>query len=845
MESNVNNKPLVSVYSFCKDRASSIRRSIDSVLGQTYQNIEFVIQDGASSDGTLEIIKSYKDPRIKIVSEPDSGPAEGFWRALNRCQGEIIASCLSDEELLPTAIEEAVRIFEREPKLGAVTRDGYITDAKGKITAEFIAGDFDFVDYLFGRYCPMWVASFFRRQALLDVGLQDHDWTIGCLEFEIWCRLGTQHSVKYFPGFAAKYGVDETQLSNTPAHFNDHLDNRTTVINHLFSDFGFFGDDPAKRVGCLYNQYYLFYNHARAYKLFDQVEHVYYRMADLVAGLGKGAQLDYTKLFSNVLSRSHQAHADVNGFVLGLWVRWSVRVPRFIKHLLTSAQRESIRRFGTNLLYIGYKYFLPPRLYFKDRALQRVVKNAVYGLTAPTYSKRLYHDVAMLFYDRGRIDQAQQLWRKSQVLNDVTIDSLAVQAALLSPTATNESLLRYQKEWASRHARPIEGLKPVEIRPYKRDRKLRIGYYCSFYDGNTVRAMFVPVARQHDREKVTVIAYSVTSAASDIESAYDSFRVVGVMPDRDFVELVRKDQIDIFVEMSGFSPLHRFSAMASRCAPVQISYFNHSGTSGVPNVDYVLTDAMSVTPDDEKYYSEKVWRVDGAFLFFHYAWANLPEPVASPFLKNGHITFGCFGSSGKVSDEVIELWARILHRVPGSRIYVRHSGLRSIANRDFMVKRFGRYGIEESRLWLEGATEWNAFIRSYDHVDISLDTWPYCGANTIGESVWQGVPVITLCGNRFSSRYGSSLVKAAGCPELIAETPEQYVDIAVTLAGARDRLLFYRNNLRRMSVEYGLSDPQPFARKLEKAYLEMMEALDGNDRLNQIIDVSTPAIAGK
>jgi predicted O-linked N-acetylglucosamine transferase (SPINDLY family) len=127
-------------------------------------------------------------------------------------------------------------------------------------------------------------------------------------------------------------------------------------------------------------------------------------------------------------------------------------------------------------------------------------------------------------------------------------------------------------------------------------------------------------------------------------------------------------------------------------------------------------------------------------------------------------------------------------------------------------------------LRLEGAVEWPQFIKSYEEVDISLDTWPYCGANTVGESVWQGVPVITLLGDRFSSRYGASHVTAAGTPELVAGSAQSYVEIAAGLANDRDRLGNYRRNLRNMAKQHGLSDPARFASKLEKAFREMMEA---------------------
>ncbi|HVA15185.1 MAG TPA: glycosyltransferase, partial [Stellaceae bacterium] len=158
-------QPLVSVNCFCKNRISTIRRCVESVLNQTYGNWEFVVQDGASTDGTLELLQDYarRDPRIKIVSEPDSGPAEAYWKVMHRCEGDYIATCLSDEELVPEALEKCVRWFGAEPDLGAITCDGYVTDADGKIINDFKAGEFDFVAYLFGRYCAFWPGSFFRR----------------------------------------------------------------------------------------------------------------------------------------------------------------------------------------------------------------------------------------------------------------------------------------------------------------------------------------------------------------------------------------------------------------------------------------------------------------------------------------------------------------------------------------------------------------------------------------------------------------------------------------------------------------------------------------------------------
>ena len=281
-------QPLVSILSFCKDRAWSIRRSVDSVLGQSYRHLEFVVQDGASTAGTLDLLESCQDGRIKLVSEPDSGPAEAFWKVLNRCQGDIIGTCLSDEALLPDAVERAVELFRTHPDLGAVTCDGYMTDEHGRDTARFVAGEFDLVNYLFGRYCPFWPGTFFRRQALLDVGLGKPGWTIDALEFEVWCRLGTQHRVKYFPELMSRYTVHSDQLSNTPKNFNEHMDGRMRLVARLFPDDGTAGSGRAARLACMYNQYFLFYNHARAYRISDQMEALYDRMLPLLKDLDRG-----------------------------------------------------------------------------------------------------------------------------------------------------------------------------------------------------------------------------------------------------------------------------------------------------------------------------------------------------------------------------------------------------------------------------------------------------------------------------------------------------------------------------------------------------------------------------
>lgn len=820
-------QPLVSVISFCKDRASTIRRSVESVLNQSYRNIEFVVQDGASTDGTLEILKSYDDPRIKIISEKDSGPAEAFWKVMTRCQGDFIATCLSDEELLPGAIEKAVGYFKADPTVGAITCDGYVTDMEGNIVNEFNAGTFNIVDYLFGWYCPFWPGSFFRRQALIDVGLHTHKWTIECLEFETWCRLGTQHVVKHVPERMSKYAVHATQLSNTKHYFHEHFDNRARVITEMFSKEGFFGDDEVKRNGCLYNQLYLLYNHVKAYKLAEQMNLLERRLRALIESISFVDKVKYIEYFNIVdhklqkkFGERHDNLAAINR-ANRLWLQAALKFSSGFRKKIPIGYKTASRGYFTTMVFLAYNAKHVP-LRIAKRALAKVRNKAPREIYSPEFSPKLYHDVAQIYYARGQIDEAVQMWRRAEVLKDQNIDGIAAQAMLMSPTATYEDLGLVQQHWAERYARPMPELGECALIPYRGDRKIKVGYFCAWFDSDTFKSILGQVIKRADREKFEIYGYSSSPVSDEIKAAFDHVKVTGGLSDAEFVKFVRADQIDICIEITGFSPFNRFSAMASRCAPIQVSYLNHTGTSAVPNVDYILADEVSVPPDHDRHFTEKVWRLPGCFLSYNYDAYEMPAIAPPPSIERGYVTFGCFGSGGKISTPLIELWSKVMHRVPGSKFFVRNNQLSTQDNRAFMENRFRRFGIDASRLTILGGTDRATILKCYDEIDISFDTWPYCGGNTVAESLWQGVPVVTLKTARFSGRYGASLLLVAGCGELVANSQEEYIDLASALAGSPDRLRDYRARLRNLVSTHGLTDATAFAHKLDAAYMAMM-----------------------
>lgn len=719
---SANSGHLVSIISFCKNRKSTIRRSLESVLGQSYARLEFVIQDGASTDGTLEILRDYaaRDPRIKLVSEPNSGPAEAFWKVLHRCQGDIVGTCLSDEELLSGAIEFAVDQFVREPKLGALTCDGYNTDESGVIISDFIAGEFDFVAYLFGRYCPFWPGSFFRRKAFEDIGLDCPGWNTDSLEFEIWCRFATDHEVKYVHKPLSKYAIHSGQLSNTPRDFYEHISGRLTLIDKIFSKDGFFGEDTRKKLECKIGQLEQFHNHVRAYRLTPDEEKLGQRIDALIqelealrAGTSSYHQRLSTSATESVRTRLQAVWDRLVGLLprrlqtlpsmsflwrarrqflaLGTialtgslpleearrvrdlqqyrWVRLAHWVPASLRRRLPVELKARLRSaFSRSLTIIfnlpAFLWWHASRWVFGKSAGTMLVTDDQVAAEKPL---NIYPLFASIYDARGQTAQALDMWRRAEPLNDPCIDGLACQAILKLPEATYQEIAAFQHRWVDRHVKKL-ARDNYQFRRFDGRGKIRIGYHCSFMDGDTIRFIMRHVMAAHDRSKFEVYGYSPLPVSSDITSAFDVMRARPALDDGEFVALVRDDAINVFVEMSGFSPGHRFVAMALRCAPVQISYLNHHGTSGIPEVDYFLSDEIS-TPtgsDADWTFSEKIYRLPNCLLCYDYEGYFHPPVSDPPLLERGYVTFGCFGSGGKINTPLIEMWAALMHRMPGS-----------------------------------------------------------------------------------------------------------------------------------------------------------------------------------
>ena len=348
-------------------------------------------------------------------------------------------------------------------------------------------------------------------------------------------------------------------------------------------------------------------------------------------------------------------------------------------------------------------------------------------------------------------------------------------------------------------------------------RRLRIGYLSPDLCRHSVAAFLEPILESHDRTRFEVFAYSVGAKVDEVtrrmESLVEHWRGLGPVQDGPVLETIRRDRLDVLVELSGHTLNSRLMVLARRGAPVQASFLGYPATTGSPGIDVRLVDSITDPPGAEAFATERLVRLARCFVCFKPP-GEAPEPGARP---DRPVTFGSFNNPAKLSDATVELWARVLIANPGSRLVLKGSGLGLKSVQDRLAARFSERAIERSRIdVLDMIADPRGHLAAYDRIDIGLDPAPYNGTTTTCEALWMGVPVVTLRGRTHAARVGASLMEAAGLPELVAATPEAYVECATALARDGARLAELRASLRHRLAASALCDRAAYTREFER-----------------------------
>jgi len=353
------------------------------------------------------------------------------------------------------------------------------------------------------------------------------------------------------------------------------------------------------------------------------------------------------------------------------------------------------------------------------------------------------------------------------------------------------------------------------------ERKLRIGYVSSDFREHVVARYIMPLLANHDRSKVEIYCYAqvaVPDAMTErLRKHADVWRSLIGMSDAQAADLIRQDFIDILVDLTGHSSGNRLLVFARKPAPVQVTYLGYPNTTGLEAMDYRLTDAFADPPGmTEAFNTEQLVRLEPT------AWCL--EMTVAPAIhprQGGAITFGCLNNYAKISDTVLRLWADILKGVPGASLLLPAA---EGSNREHTLKVLKQQGIDAKSVeFVPRQSTRQKYLELYDRIDVALDAYPYHGTSTTCDALWMGVPVVTLAGTSHVSRVGVSLLNNVGLPELVANTPADYVRIAVELAGDLPKLKQLRSTLRKQMQASPLMDGPAFARSVEDAYRQMWQ----------------------
>lgn len=365
---------------------------------------------------------------------------------------------------------------------------------------------------------------------------------------------------------------------------------------------------------------------------------------------------------------------------------------------------------------------------------------------------------------------------------------------------------------------------------------LRIGYLSADLYGHSVAFFLEPILCNHDRSRFEIYCYANRTMEDEttlrLKALSNHWRVVYGLSDELAAEMITADEIDILVDLSGHTAGNRLGVCAYRPASVQISWIGHPNTTGLPQMDYYLTDDWCDPAGmTDHLYRERLYRLPR--IFSCYAPPVAYPPVAPPpVAANGTITFGCFNSVAKINEPLISWWAEMLKAVPGSSLLIKGPKLDDRETREELLLLFARQGIGRDRLLIHGLTATRQeHLGLYASVDIALDTFPYHGTTTTCEALLMGVPVVTLAGTTHVSRVGVSLLHAVGLDDLIAATAQEYIAKTVALAGDPHRLTFLRENLRAQMARSPLMDAQGVTQEVEEAFINIYSALAQREAL--------------
>ncbi len=436
-----------------------------------------------------------------------------------------------------------------------------------------------------------------------------------------------------------------------------------------------------------------------------------------------------------------------------------------------------------------------------------------------------HYGLACALVDVGAIDEGLEHFRTVVRLDPKhhVAQSNIAYLSVFDPAVSAAAALEAARAWSKAHAAP-EDTSLQHAHDRTPGRRLRVGYVGIFQ--NHAQAFFLePLFSHHDKTQFEVFGYAINerkdSSTERFRGHLTQLRDVSTLEDAELAALIREDGIDVLVDFNMHMAGTRLRAYAEKPAPVQICWLAYPGTTGLPQMDYRITDAtMDPEGAPHSLYSEQSLRLPDAFWCYD-PLTDGPAISDPPALQNGYVTFGSLNAFWKTNPDLFALWAKVLKAVPGSRFVLLTAGPESERR---ALEAFAKQGIEASRIQCVSRRARDEYLAGHGAFDIALDTLPYSGHTTTLDALWMGVPVLTLVGKTAAGRAGLSVMRCVGLPELVTETELEFVQRAQQLSQDLSKLTELRRTLRERLRTSVAMDGARFTAHFEAALREAWRA---------------------
>lgn len=437
-----------------------------------------------------------------------------------------------------------------------------------------------------------------------------------------------------------------------------------------------------------------------------------------------------------------------------------------------------------------------------------------------------HNNLASIRKEQGNVAEALRHYRQALALRPDFREAFSNFLALtrLTDTLSQDDIFVLHQQFAERFETPLVSEWVAPSSSTIPSEKLRIGYVSP--DCHPAASFFLkPVWAQHDREQFEIFAYfdAAPGAAFSPEILSGiTCRVMTGLPDAEVAAMIRADRIDILIDIAGHAGRSRILVFARKPAPLQITWLDYLGTTGLRAMDFRLTDRWADPAGAERYHSEALLNMPDGYCQWCYPEPTEAPPVgALPAARKGFITLGSFNNSIKITPATLNLWSRVLEAVPDARL--RCVGVSSDEVRKNLLRHFSGHG-QEDRLEMLPKLPYPEFLAACNNVDVALDTLLFSGATTTCDVLWMGVPTVALYNkanmSSSASRSTASILSCLGLQRLAADSPDAYIDIVRTLADNLPALADLRKSLRDKMRSSPLMDASGFTRALESLLRE-------------------------